>query len=113
MYQSGPCQVSKTGTVLRGGILTSYSFELLLCRSSLEGKLEESETMLEYQESTSLKLQTQNEALARKCTRLKEYIQKLTLKCDEWASSYDKQARVIQQWIPISSVGRETLNGRL
>ena len=87
---------------MRGGILTSYFSEWLVYSSSLGTKLEESEIMLEEQESASLNLQTQNEALARKCTRLKGYIQKLTSKCDEWASSYDKQARVMQQWMPIS-----------
>jgi peptidoglycan hydrolase CwlO-like protein len=94
--------VSNVIEVLRGYILTSYFSELFVHSSSLEAKLEESEIMLEEQESTSLNLQTQNEALARKCTRLKGYIQKLTSKCDEWASSYDKQARVMQQWMPIS-----------
>ena len=29
-----------------------------------------------------------NESLDRKCIRLREYIAKLTKKCEEWASSY-------------------------
>lgn len=32
-----------------------------------------------------------------KCTRLREYIHKLTKKCEEWEKSYDKQSRCIDK----------------
>ena len=79
-------------------------------RSTLETKLDETEAMLEEQGATSLDLHTQNNVLEHKCSRYREYIQKLTAKCDEWASSYAKQARAIHQRMqsPMSSAGNGT-----
>jgi peptidoglycan hydrolase CwlO-like protein len=81
-------------------------------RSSLEEKLESSEALLAEREATNTELERENEVLERKCSRLREYIKKLTAKCEEWAESYDKQARILQrvqgqqqQRSPASSLG--------
>jgi uncharacterized protein YoxC len=82
----------------------------------LESKLDDTECMLKEQEATSQNLFTKNDVLELKCKRLKEYIQKLTAKCEEWATSYHRQSQAIQQMnqhTPLSSVQIETpSNGR-
>lgn len=35
--------------------------------------------------------------LENKCTRLRDYIRKLTTKCEEWEQSYDRQARTVEK----------------
>ena len=35
---------------------------------------------------------TTNEALTKKCSRLREYVKSLTVKCEEWSDSYRKQS---------------------
>lgn len=42
-------------------------------------------------------LESQNVSLERKCERLRDYIRKLTFKCEEWAEYADKQSQRIQQ----------------
>jgi phage shock protein A len=42
------------------------------------------------------------EAIARKdnveskCTRLRDYIRKLTAKCDQWEATYEEQSRIVE-----------------
>jgi hemerythrin-like domain-containing protein len=42
-------------------------------------------------------LESQNVSLERKCERLRDYIRKLTAKCDEWKEYADKQSKQIQK----------------
>jgi len=51
-----------------------------------------SQNELEQRAEEIHRLTTKNEALDRKCIRLREYIKKLTLKCEEWAESYQSQS---------------------
>lgn len=37
------------------------------------------------------------DALEKKCARLRDYIRKLTIKCEEWEESYNRQARTVQK----------------
>jgi predicted nucleic acid-binding Zn-ribbon protein len=37
------------------------------------------------------------QSLEQKCCRLREYIKKLTGKCSEWESSYDRQTKAIER----------------
>jgi len=40
-------------------------------------------------------LESQNASLDRKCERLRDYIRKLTNKCEEWAEYAEKQSKVL------------------
>lgn len=42
-------------------------------------------------------LESQNASLDWKCERLRDYIRKLTIKCEEWGEYADKQSKVIQK----------------
>ena len=37
-----------------------------------------------------------NHTLQRKCSRLRDYVRKLTSKCDEWETSFEQQSRVLE-----------------
>jgi chromosome segregation ATPase len=52
---------------------------------------------LRSKESEETKLRSKSEALETKCTRLREYIRKLTSKCEEWEASYDRQSMVLEK----------------
>lgn len=40
-------------------------------------------------------LQSKNATLDRKCERLRDYILRLTSKCEEWAVSYEEQSKLL------------------
>jgi septal ring factor EnvC (AmiA/AmiB activator) len=42
-------------------------------------------------------LQSKVNSLEIKCSRLRDFIKKLTLKCDEWEASYEKQAQAMDK----------------
>ncbi len=37
------------------------------------------------------------DTLEEKCARLREYVRKLTTKCEEWEESYDRQSRTVEK----------------
>jgi chromosome segregation ATPase len=42
-------------------------------------------------------LQSKINSLENKCSRLRDFIKKLTLKCDEWEASYEKQGQAMEK----------------
>jgi chromosome segregation ATPase len=55
---------------------------------------------MDYQQSQATMLASQEEKLMAsesKCKRLREYIQKLTKKCEEWEKSYEQQFQCIEK----------------
>ena len=38
-----------------------------------------------------------NDSLEKKCAKLRDYIRKLTLKCEEWEASYQRQSKAIEK----------------
>lgn len=42
-------------------------------------------------------LEMQNASLDKKCQRLRDYIRKLTIKCEEWANYADAQSRMMDK----------------
>lgn len=42
-------------------------------------------------------LESQNSSLDRKCERLRDFVRKLTIKCEEWAEYADKQSKRIKE----------------
>ena len=53
--------------------------------------------LLSQNEQAMVELQTENNTLTTKCNRLRDYIRKLTGKCDEWEEFHEKQANVLQK----------------
>ena len=60
-------------------------------------EVEELSTQLSMKEGEERSLKVANQSLQQKCARLREYIKKLTNKCSEWESSYDRQAKAIER----------------
>lgn len=52
---------------------------------------------MQEKENVTRQLESQNASLDRKCNGLRDYIRKLTLKCEEWAEYAEKQSLVIQK----------------
>lgn len=48
-------------------------------------------------ENVARELESENTSLDRKCERLREYIRKLTHKCEEWADYADAQSKLIDK----------------
>lgn len=53
-------------------------------------------------------LESQNLSLDRKCQRLRDYIRKLTMKCEEWAEYSEKQSEAIKKAKDRQQAGIET-----
>lgn len=56
--------------------------------------------MMDHQESQATMLASREGKLMAsesKCSRLRDYIQKLTKKCEEWEKSYDQQLQCIEK----------------
>lgn len=66
-------------------------------RSSTEEELSEVKTVLRSKNSEEAKLLSKSGSLETKCSRLREYIRKLTSKCEEWEASYDRQSMVLDK----------------
>jgi septal ring factor EnvC (AmiA/AmiB activator) len=79
--------------------LHQHFFFLLLrfSSSSTEEELSKVNTALQSKNSEEAKLRSKSEGLETKCTRLREYIRKLTSKCEEWEASYDRQSMVLDK----------------
>ena len=54
------------------------------------------EATLEMKNEETDKYITKNASLERKNMKLRDYIHKLTTKCEEWSVSYEKQARLLE-----------------
>jgi predicted RNase H-like nuclease (RuvC/YqgF family) len=50
--------------------------------------------ILDRDEATR-QLQSKNASLDRKCERLRDYIRRLTSKCEEWATCYEEQSQLL------------------
>ena len=53
--------------------------------------------MAKSRESDGVRLESTVTSLEVKCGRLREYIKRLTSKCEDWETSYERQARVIEK----------------
>lgn len=71
-----------------------------LCFPSRSAAKTELEKMADHLQSQATMLASREEKLIAsesKCSRLREYIQKLTKKCEEWEKSYDHQLQCIEK----------------
>lgn len=64
---------------------------------AIESELSKLEKLLQMGTSEAVSLRERNESLALKCGRLKDYIRKLTAKCDEWELFHQRQAEFLRQ----------------
>ena len=76
---------------------SSFSPGFICRRSSARLDLAASNELLKVKETDGSKLRLANESLENKCSRLREYIKKLTAKCEEWEVSYERQAKSIEK----------------
>jgi chromosome segregation ATPase len=53
--------------------------------------------LLRSKESEENRLRSKIDSLDTKCSRLREYIKKLTAKCEEWELSYEQQANSMEK----------------
>jgi chromosome segregation ATPase len=53
--------------------------------------------LLRLKETEEMSHKATVETLDKKCARLRDYIRKLTTKCEEWEDSYDRQARAVEK----------------
>mmetsp|Transcript_11576 Transcript_11576/g.27855 ORF Transcript_11576/g.27855 Transcript_11576/m.27855 type:complete len:1350 (-) Transcript_11576:116-4165(-) len=80
--------------------LKEQESQLMETTAELSATKSELEKMMDYQQSQATMLASQEEKLMAsesKCARLREYIQKLTKKCEEWEKSYDQQFQCIEK----------------
>ena len=63
----------------------------------MQSEIEEMNSLLRSKESEENSLKANIESSENKNTRLREYIRKLTAKCEEWEVSYDRQSRAIDR----------------
>jgi cell division protein FtsB len=66
-------------------------------RSSVKADLDKSNQASTNQEVEGSRLKATVHSLESKCTRLRDYIRKLTKKCEEWEVSYERQAKSIEK----------------
>ena len=52
---------------------------------------------IQEKDEVTRQLESKNASLDRKCERLRDYIRKLTNKCEEWANYADSQNQVLQK----------------
>ena len=48
-------------------------------------------------EADNIKLRSKSDMLETKCSRLRDYVRKLTTKCEEWELSYEKQSKLLEK----------------
>lgn len=65
--------------------------------NAMQKKLNEMCMNIRHWEKQSGSLQSQVELLEKKNSRLREYVKKLTLKCEEWESTYETQADAVEK----------------
>ncbi|CAJ1946989.1 unnamed protein product [Cylindrotheca closterium] len=80
--------------------LKEQESQLVETTAELSATKSELEKIMDYQQSQATIISSQEEkimASESKCKRLREYIQKLTKKCEEWEKSYDQQFKCIEK----------------
>ena len=70
---------------------------MLVFSLSTKAKLEQVSQTQKSQETEETQLRSLVDSLETKCSRLRDYIKKLTKKCEEWEVSYDQQSRTIEK----------------
>eukprot|EP00536_Pseudo-nitzschia_multiseries_P010131 jgi/Psemu1/307055/fgenesh1_kg.300_\ len=65
--------------------------------NNLKSEIEDATAALRSKESEENSLRVNIQSCEKKNTRLREYIRKLTSKCEEWEASYDRQSRAIDR----------------
>jgi predicted RNase H-like nuclease (RuvC/YqgF family) len=79
-------------------LLTSFFPFLFSCfRINAQQQLSRSNDSLQSNEAEQAQLRGKVESLENKGARLREYIRKLTAKCEEWEVSYEKQSKRIER----------------
>lgn len=63
----------------------------------MRSEIEEITSLLRSKEYEEQSLKVNIQSCEKKNSRLREYIQKLTTKCEEWETSYDRQSRAIDR----------------
>jgi chromosome segregation ATPase len=75
----------------------SFVFNVSAERDALKADLEEATYKLRSKESENKSMKFTVDSLEKKTTRLREYVRKLTTKCEEWEESYEKQTLAIEK----------------
>lgn len=65
--------------------------------NTMKSEIEDVTSRLRSKESEEHSLKINIESCEKKNSRLREYIRKLTTKCEEWETSYDRQSRAIDR----------------
>jgi len=65
--------------------------------NNLKSEIDDTAAVLRSKESEERCLRVNIQSCEKKNTRLREYIRKLTNKCEEWEASYDRQSRAIDR----------------
>lgn len=75
----------------------SQIFKMNSEMNSMRSEIEEATSLLLSKESEEHSLKVNIQSCEMKNSRLREYIRKLTTKCEEWETSYDRQSRAIDR----------------
>ena len=71
--------------------------ECLVRATSIEGEISLTKTILHISVDQTEELRHNNDTLTTKCNRLRDYIRKLTEKCDEWEAFHRREAKVLRR----------------
>jgi predicted RNase H-like nuclease (RuvC/YqgF family) len=77
--------------------LSNVPFFISRVRINTQQQLTRSNDSLQSNEAEQAQLRAKVEGLENKGARLREYIRKLTAKCEEWEVSYEKQSKRIER----------------
>jgi chromosome segregation ATPase len=77
--------------------LQNISLQHYYYRSVTRAELNTASDLQHSREGEENRLKSTFVSMETKCSRLREYIKKLTKKCEEWEVSYEKQARCIEE----------------
>lgn len=69
----------------------------LLCSSTTQQQLSKCNDKLSVCDTEKEKLLTKIVSMENKCSKLRDYIRKLTSKCEEWEISYEKQSERLEK----------------
>ena len=62
-----------------------------------QSQISSSNELLHAKDEEGRALQSKINSLEIKCSRLRDFIKKLTLKCDEWEASYEKRGHAMEK----------------
>jgi len=65
--------------------------------NTMRSEIDKGQTLLRSKEFEEQSLKANIQSFEKKNTKLREYIRKLTNKCEEWETSYDRQSRAIDR----------------